>query len=136
MANLNGFNAHEVDPNVGFDPIPAGKHVCIITGTEMKPSSPRRRGIAAAFWLTRQPLRTPPARVAESPVTAGVSVPSAPPATLSVLKPNLGATYSPSSSAMLGSGSWSRRCLFVNAHNNLARVVRIPKSLYRARGLI
>jgi hypothetical protein len=38
MANLNGFNAHEVDPNVGFDPIPAGKHVCIITGTEMKPT--------------------------------------------------------------------------------------------------
>ena len=25
MAHLNGFNAHEVDPNVGFDPIPAGK---------------------------------------------------------------------------------------------------------------
>lgn len=36
MANLHGFNAHEVDPNVGFDPVPAGKHTCIITGTELK----------------------------------------------------------------------------------------------------
>lgn len=38
MASLNGFNASEVDPNVGFDPIPAGKHVCVITGSEMKPT--------------------------------------------------------------------------------------------------
>jgi len=38
MANLNGFNAHEVDPNVGFDPIPAGKHACVIVNTEMKPT--------------------------------------------------------------------------------------------------
>lgn len=36
MASLNGFNAHEVDPNVGFDPIPAGKHLCVITSSEMK----------------------------------------------------------------------------------------------------
>ena len=38
MASLNGFNAHEVDPNVGFDPIPAGKYTCVITSTEMKPT--------------------------------------------------------------------------------------------------
>jgi len=38
MASLNGFNAHEVDPNVGFDPIPAGKYLCIITESEMKPT--------------------------------------------------------------------------------------------------
>ncbi len=38
MANLNGFNASEVDPNVGFEPIPAGKYLCIITNTQMKPT--------------------------------------------------------------------------------------------------
>ncbi|HRQ75564.1 MAG TPA: DUF669 domain-containing protein [Phycisphaerales bacterium] len=38
MANLNGFNAHEVDPNVGFDPVPAGKYLAVITATEMKPT--------------------------------------------------------------------------------------------------
>ena len=36
MASLNGFNAHEVDPNVGFDPVPAGKYMCVITASEMK----------------------------------------------------------------------------------------------------
>ncbi len=38
MANLNGFNANEVDPNPGFDPIPAGKYVAIIVASEMKPT--------------------------------------------------------------------------------------------------
>lgn len=38
MASLNGFNAHEVDPNVGFDPIPAGKYLCIVANSEMKPT--------------------------------------------------------------------------------------------------
>ncbi|MFO7900232.1 MAG: DUF669 domain-containing protein [Planctomycetota bacterium] len=36
MANLNGFNAREVEPEVGFEPIPAGKYLAIITGSEMK----------------------------------------------------------------------------------------------------
>ncbi len=36
MAHLNGFNAHEVDPNVGFDPIPAGKYLVVITNSQMK----------------------------------------------------------------------------------------------------
>ena len=36
MANLNGFNAHEVEPSTGFDPIPAGKYIAAITGSEMK----------------------------------------------------------------------------------------------------
>ncbi len=36
MANLNGFNAHEVDPNPAFDPIPAGRYVAAITASEMK----------------------------------------------------------------------------------------------------
>jgi len=35
MATLN-FNANEVDPAVGFDPIPAGSYNAIITESEMK----------------------------------------------------------------------------------------------------
>lgn len=38
MANLNGFNASEVDPSVGYDPIPAGKYLAIITDSVMKPT--------------------------------------------------------------------------------------------------
>ena len=37
MATLN-FNANEVDPAVGFDPIPAGAYTAIITESEMKPT--------------------------------------------------------------------------------------------------
>jgi hypothetical protein len=36
MANLNGFNAHNVEPNADFDPIPAGKYVAVVTNSEMK----------------------------------------------------------------------------------------------------
>ena len=36
MANLNGFDAREVEPAVGFDPIPAGKYLAVITGSDMK----------------------------------------------------------------------------------------------------
>jgi hypothetical protein len=35
MAQLN-FNANEVEPSVGFDPIPAGKYLAVITESEMK----------------------------------------------------------------------------------------------------
>ena len=38
MANLNGFNANDVDPNISFDPIPAGKYLAAITASEMKPT--------------------------------------------------------------------------------------------------
>ena len=38
MASLSGFNANEVDPNVGFDPVPEGKYIAIITASEMKPT--------------------------------------------------------------------------------------------------
>ncbi len=38
MADLNGFNAHEVDPNASFEPIPAGKYLAAITESEMKPT--------------------------------------------------------------------------------------------------
>ena len=37
MAHLD-FNANNVDPAVGFDPVPAGKYVAAITESEMKPT--------------------------------------------------------------------------------------------------
>jgi hypothetical protein len=37
MANLN-FNAREVEPRSTFDPLPAGKYLAAVTGTEMKPT--------------------------------------------------------------------------------------------------
>jgi hypothetical protein len=38
MANLNGFNANEVDPTVPIEPLPAGKYLVAITNSEMKPT--------------------------------------------------------------------------------------------------
>ena len=38
MANLNGFNATEVEPTGNFEPIPAGKYQAAITESEMKPT--------------------------------------------------------------------------------------------------
>lgn len=38
MADLRGFNAHSVEPNESFDPIPAGEYLCIITSSEEKPT--------------------------------------------------------------------------------------------------
>jgi hypothetical protein len=35
MANLNNFNAHEIEP-ASFDPLPAGKYLATITESEMK----------------------------------------------------------------------------------------------------
>lgn len=36
MANLNGFNANDVDPTTDFEPIPEGKYLAVITDSEMK----------------------------------------------------------------------------------------------------
>ena len=36
MANLNGFNANEVEPTTSFDPLPAGKYLAAITESELK----------------------------------------------------------------------------------------------------
>jgi hypothetical protein len=38
MANLNGFNANEIEPNTPFEPLPAGKYLAAITASEMKPT--------------------------------------------------------------------------------------------------
>lgn len=37
MAQLN-FDANQVDPHVGFDPIPAGKYLALVTTSEFKPN--------------------------------------------------------------------------------------------------
>lgn len=53
MANLNGFNANEVEPAVGFDPIPAGKYLAIISDSAMKPT---KNGSGQYLELTFQVL--------------------------------------------------------------------------------
>jgi len=37
MANLNGFDANQVEPT-SFDPLPAGKYLAVITESEMRPT--------------------------------------------------------------------------------------------------
>ena len=36
MANLNGFDANQVEPRSSFDPIPTGKYVAVISESELK----------------------------------------------------------------------------------------------------
>ncbi len=36
MADLNGFNANEIDPTTPFEPLPADKYLAAITASEMK----------------------------------------------------------------------------------------------------
>jgi len=36
MANLNGFNASEIEPTSNFEPLPAGKYLAVISDSEMK----------------------------------------------------------------------------------------------------
>jgi len=36
MANLNGFNANEVEPTTAYEALPAGKYLVAITASEMK----------------------------------------------------------------------------------------------------
>jgi hypothetical protein len=38
MANLGNFDAHQVEPSVAFDPIPAGKYLAMVTESEMEPN--------------------------------------------------------------------------------------------------
>ena len=51
MANLNGFNANEVEPTTDFDPIPAGKYLAVITESESKPN---KAGTGSYLQLTFQ----------------------------------------------------------------------------------
>ena len=38
MANLQGFNANNVEPTKDFEPIPAGKYMAMVTASEIKPN--------------------------------------------------------------------------------------------------
>ena len=49
MADLNGFNAHDVEPTAPFEPIPAGRYLAAITASEMKAT---QRGDGSYLELT------------------------------------------------------------------------------------
>lgn len=51
MANLNGFDANQVEPTPDLEPIPAGKYVVVITESEMKPT---KAGTGHYLQLTYQ----------------------------------------------------------------------------------
>lgn len=53
MADLNNFNASDVDPDFAFDPIPAGDYMAAITNSEMKPT---KKGTGQYLELTFQVL--------------------------------------------------------------------------------
>ena len=38
MADLNSYYSPDDEPNVGFDPLPIGKYLCVITNSVMKPT--------------------------------------------------------------------------------------------------
>jgi hypothetical protein len=56
MANLSGFNAHDVDPATTFEPIPAGKYLAAIIASEMKPT---KSGVGKYLELSLQILDGP-----------------------------------------------------------------------------
>lgn len=56
MADLHGFDASRIDPAFGFEPIPAGKYVAVITDSEMKLN---RSGTGRYLQLTFQIIEGP-----------------------------------------------------------------------------
>lgn len=56
MANLHGFNAHDVEPTTEFDPLPADKYLALITDSEMKPT---KSGSGSYLQLTFEILDGP-----------------------------------------------------------------------------
>ena len=51
MANLDGFNANNVEPAAEFQPLPADKYLAVITASEMKPN---KKGTGKYLELTFQ----------------------------------------------------------------------------------
>ena len=51
MADLGNFDANKVEPAGDFEPIPAGKYLAVITGSQMKPT---RKGSGSYLELTFQ----------------------------------------------------------------------------------
>jgi hypothetical protein len=56
MANLNGFDANNVDPATDFEPLPAGKYLAAITESQMKPT---KNGSGHYLELTFQVIDGP-----------------------------------------------------------------------------
>jgi hypothetical protein len=56
MADLNGFNANDVDPTTDFEAIPAGKYPAVITESELKPT---KAGNGNYLQLTFQVIEGP-----------------------------------------------------------------------------
>lgn len=56
MADLQGFNAHEVEPTTSFDPIPADKYVAMIVESEVKPT---KTGNGSYLQFTFQVMEGP-----------------------------------------------------------------------------
>jgi hypothetical protein len=56
MANLNGFDANQVEPTGDFDPVPAGKYLAVISDSEMKPT---KSGSGSYLQLTFEILDGP-----------------------------------------------------------------------------
>jgi len=54
MANLNGFDANQVEPAAKFDPIPAGKYLAVITESEQKPT---KAGTGQPSRFRREPTK-------------------------------------------------------------------------------
>ena len=53
MADLNGFNANQVEPTTEFEPVPPGRYLAMITESEMKPT---KSGSGSYLQLTFQVL--------------------------------------------------------------------------------
>lgn len=51
MANLNNFDANQVEPAASFEPLPADKYLAVITASEMKPT---KNGAGKYLELTFQ----------------------------------------------------------------------------------
>lgn len=56
MADLSGFDANQVEPAGDFEPIPAGKYVAVISGSEMKTT---KAGTGSLLQLTFQIIEGP-----------------------------------------------------------------------------
>lgn len=56
MADLNGFDANQVEPTSSFDPLPAGKYIAAIVESETKPT---KNGRGSYLQLTFQVLDGP-----------------------------------------------------------------------------
>ena len=68
MANLNGFDANNVDPATDFEPMPAGKYLAVITESRDEADQERKRPLPGAHLPgDRRALQEPPALVAAEP---------------------------------------------------------------------